>query len=178
MEGVTKVIDLANGPRAGREVEGKIVVIGLGNVFMRDDGIGIHVATELRRHNLGRDVLVYDYQEMDLSLLEYFQGASKVVVVDALKSGKPPGTVSKYLIATRQGPLLQLPNLHGLQLFDLFDLANQAGLLSSPVVIVGVEPKDCSLGEEMSEELVTALPRAVGEVIKELRIGSERDEET
>lgn len=75
----------ADGRKAGREVEGSSVVIGLGNVFMRDDGIGIQVARELRRHNLGKGVLVYDYQEMDLSLLEYFQGASKVVVVDALK---------------------------------------------------------------------------------------------
>lgn len=151
--------------------EGKSVVLGLGNVFMRDDGIGIHVAREVGQRNLGKEVLVYDYQEMDLSLLEYFQGASKLVLVDALKSGKPPGTVSKYSIAPREDPLIQLPSLHGLQLFDIFDLANQAGLLSCPVIIVGVEPKDCSPGEEMSEELAAALPRAVDEVIKELRIG-------
>ncbi len=150
--------------------ENKIVVIGLGNVFMKDDGVGIQVARELKQHDLGKGVLVYDYQEMDLSLLRYFQGASKVVVVDALKSGKPPGTISKYSIATREGPLLQLPSLHGLQLYDMFDLANQAGLLSCPVIIVGVEPKDCSVGEEMTEELMDALPRAVDEVIKELRV--------
>ncbi len=151
--------------------ERKMVVVGLGNVFMRDDGIGIHVAREVRQRNLGTEVDVYDYQEMDLTLLEYFQGASKLVVVDALKSGNPPGTVSKYSIAPREDTLTQLPSLHGLQLFDLFDLAKQAGLLSCPVIIVGVEPKDCSPGEEMSEELADALPRAVDEVIKELRIG-------
>ena len=146
------------------------IVLGLGNVFMRDDAIGIHVAREVRQRNFGKEVRVYDYQEMDLSLLGYFQGASKLVVVDAFKSGKPPGTVSKYSIAPREEPLSQLPSLHSLQLFDIFDLASQAGLLSCPVIIIGVEPKDCSPGEEMSEELTAALPRAVGEVIKELRI--------
>lgn len=144
-------------------------MIGLGNVFMRDDGIGIQVARRLRQEYLGSEVLVYDYQEMDLSLLQYFQGASRIVVVDALKSGKPPGTISKLSIATSEGPLLQLPNLHGLQLFDIFDLGTQAGILSCPVTIVGVEPKDCSPGEEMTAELVAALPRAVKEVIGELR---------
>jgi hydrogenase maturation protease len=159
-------------PRLREEAsEGKRVVLGLGNVFMRDDGIGIHVAREVRQRDLGTEVDVYDYQEMDLTLLEYFQGASKIVVVDALKSGNPPGTVSKYLIAPREDTLTQLPSLHGLQLFDLFDLAQQAGLLSCPVIIVGVEPKDCSPGEEMSEELAEALPRAVDVVIKELRLG-------
>lgn len=150
--------------------EGKRVVLGLGNVFMRDDGIGIHVAREVRQRDLGTVVDVYDYQEMDLTLLEYFRGASILVVVDALKSGNPPGTISKYSIAPREDTLTQLPSLHGLQLFDLFDLAEQAGLLSCPVIIVGVEPKDCSPGEDMSEELADALPRAVDEVIKELRI--------
>jgi hydrogenase maturation protease len=155
----------------GEGKERKRIVLGLGNVFMRDDGIGIHVAREVRQRDLGTEVDVYDYQEMDLTLLGYFEGASKLVVVDALKSGNPPGTVSKYSIAPREDTLTQLPSLHGLQLFDLFDLAKQAGLLSCPVIIVGVEPKDCSPGEEMSEELADALPRAVDEVIKELRIG-------
>ena len=112
--------------------EGKTVVIGLGNQYMKDDGIGLEVTKELRLHDLGSQVLVYDYQALDLSLLWEFQGASRVIFVDAMKSGERPGTISRYTIAPSKDPLIQLPSLHALQLYDMFDLASQAGLLLVP----------------------------------------------
>jgi hydrogenase maturation protease len=135
---------------------------------MRDDGIGIHVAEWLKKCDLGRDVLVYDYQAVDLSLLWQFQGASRVIVVDALQSGLAPGTISRYRITEDGNPLARLPALHALQLYDMFDLASQAGLLSCPVIIIGVEPKDCSIGEGLTGEMQTALPKVIDEVIREL----------
>ena len=135
---------------------------------MRDDGIGIRVAEELRHRSLGKDVNVYEYQQLDLSLIERLQGASKVLLVDALQSGKLPGTVSKYSIAGADGPPVQLPSLHGLRLGDLFALAGNAGLLDCPVTIVGVEPRDCRPGERMSLELEASLPSVVNEVVSEL----------
>jgi len=158
-----------NNPEFGEtSFEGKTEVIGLGNQYMRDDGIGLEVATELKRHDLGSQVLVYDYQALDLSLLWEFPGASKVIFVDAFKSGVTPGTISRHVITANKDPLIQMPSMHALQLYDVFDLASQAGLLSCPVIIIGVEPKDCSVGEGLTDELLAALPRLVDEVIKEL----------
>lgn len=136
---------------------------------MKDDGIGLRIAQGLRERDLGSDVLVYDYQAVDLSLLRHFEGASRLIFVDALKAGTPPGTISRYTIAPNNDPLVQLQSLHTLRLHDIFDLASQAGLLSCPVVILGVEPKDCGLGEGLTEELQAALPRAIEAVIRELR---------
>jgi hydrogenase maturation protease len=147
---------------------GKQVVICLGNRYLRDDGIGIQVAEDLRDRNLGEDILVDACQTVDLSLLCHCKGASKVVLVDALKSGAPPGTVSKYNIVPDEGPFVSLPGLHELQLHDLFDIARQTGFLTCPVTIIGVEPKDCSVGEGLSAELVNALPDVLVEVTKEL----------
>jgi len=136
---------------------------------MRDDGIGIRVARELRRQPPGKNIKVFVYQKLDLALLEDLQGASKVVVVDALQSGNPPGTVSKYSIDSREESHLQLPSLHGLGLSDLFALARYAGLLTCPVVVVGVEPKDCRPGKRMSREVVASLPTILEEVARELK---------
>lgn len=148
--------------------EGKRVVVGLGNPYMKDDGVGILVAKELRRRNLGAGVLVYEYQALDLSLLWQFRGASMVIVVDALRSGGSAGTVSTYSIKPREGPLLQLPGLHALQLYDMFDLANQTGTLPCPVTIIGVEPGDCNPGEGLSQEVSASIPRVVDAVLQEL----------
>ncbi len=150
--------------------EGRRVVIGLGNPYMKDDGVGIEVAKELRRRDLGTGVLLYEYQTLELSLLWQFKGASKIIVVDALRSGGTPGTVSTYTITPREGPLLELPSLHALQLYDMFDLANQAGMLPCPVTIVGVEPKDCSLGEGLTDDLAAAVLNAANIAIEELQL--------
>ena len=150
-------------------LEGKNVVIGIGNPYMRDDAVGIHIVNELRKNDLGKDVYVYDYRAMDLSLLSYFQKAARVIIADALKSGKAPGTVSKYIVKTRDSPLLNLPNLHELQLFDIMDLASQTGVLPYPFVVVGVEPEDVTAGEGMTQKVAAAVHAAVLEIMKELK---------
>jgi hydrogenase maturation protease len=106
---------------------------------------------------------------LDLSLIEGLTGASRVVVIDALRSGKPPGTVSTYSLAGGDEPQLELPSLHGLRLSDLFSLARNAGLLTCPVTVIGVEPMDCRPGTRMSSDLRRAVPKVVDAVITCLR---------
>ena len=148
---------------------GKNVVIGIGNPYMRDDAVGIRVVDELRKMDLGQDVFLYEYHAMDLSLLSFFQKASRVIIVDALKSGRPPGTVSKYSVNTRESPLLKLPNLHEFQLFDIMDLASQTGILPLPFALIGVEPADITAGEGMSQQVISAIPIAVSIILQELQ---------
>jgi len=146
----------------------QIVVIGLGNLYMGDDGIGIRVARALQEMNLREDVSVLEHAEMNLSIIETFQGASKLIIVDSVKGGKKPGTVSQYTITGRKGDLDRLSSLHSLKLTDIIDLAISAGILTCPIIIIGVEPKNVSLGEGLSPEVERALPQAVEAVIREL----------
>jgi len=140
---------------------GKTVVLGLGNSYLRDDGVGIVVAKELQRRNLGEGALVRAHQTFDLWLLSEFSGASRLIVVDAVRSGSASGTVTEYEVSPRPGPLSSLPGLHSLELHDLVDFASRMGLLSCPVTIIGVEPKDCGVGEGLSPEVEQAIPKVV-----------------
>ena len=135
---------------------------------MKDDGLGIRAAEELKKKDLGESISIQAYAEMDLTLIEKLQGASKVIVVDAVRGGKEPGAVSRYTLTPRKGDLSELPSLHSLALSDVLDLAVSSGILTCPVVIVGVEPKDDSLGIGMSPEVESALPRVIDAIIKEL----------
>jgi len=145
---------------------GKTVVLGLGNPYLRDDGVGIAVAMELQRRNLGEAVLVRAHQTFDLWLLSEFSGAQRIIIVDAVRSGSAPGTVTEYEVAPRPGSLSSLPGLHSLELHDLIDFAGRMGLLSCPVAIIGVEPKDCGVGESLSPEVEQAIPEVVALVAK------------
>jgi len=140
---------------------GKTVVLGLGNPYLGDDGVGIAVVAELQRRNMGRSFLVRAHQTFDLWLLSEYSGASKLIIVDAVRSGSAPGTVTEYDIAPRPGPLSSLPGLHSLELHDLVDFASRMGLLSCPVTIIGIEPKDCEVGEGLSPEVERAIPEVV-----------------
>ena len=135
---------------------------------MKDDGLGIRVAEKLKEKGLGESVSIQAYAGMDLTLIETMQGASKVIVVDAVRGGKEPGAVSRYTLTPRKGDLFELPSLHSLALSDVLDLAVSSGILTCPVVIIGVEPKDDSLGIGMSPEVESALPRVIDAIIKEL----------
>jgi hydrogenase maturation protease len=147
---------------------GKCVILGIGNPYMHDDAVGMAVAAELRKRDLGEKTVVYDYQAMDLSLLMYFKDCSKIVLVDAFTTGGIPGTVSAYSIRGPKNSLPNLPNQHELQLHEIVDVAGETGILSCQVVVVGIEPKDCSPGEGLSDEVKEALPRAINAVMNEL----------
>jgi hydrogenase maturation protease len=147
---------------------GKKVVIGLGNLCMRDDGVGIRAAEALMERDLGENVSVQEYPDMDFTVIENLEGPSRVIVVDAVKGGREPGTISRYTLTPRKGDLAELPSLHSLKLTDIFDLAMKSGILTCPVVILGVEPRDDSPGIGLSPSVESALPKVIEAVIKEL----------
>ena len=157
-------------PEGGRGVfpesyRGRKVVIGLGNPYMKDDGVGIQVARQLKQMDLGNSVVVHESTSLEASLIWQFRDAAAIVVVDALASGASAGSVSRFTVAPRKGNISEIPSLHEMQLHDLIDLAG-LNLLPCPLIIVAVEPKDSNLGEGLTDEVQAAVPRAVDEVIK------------
>jgi hydrogenase maturation protease len=142
--------------------DGKVVLLGLGNPYMKDDGAGILIAGELKKRDLGRGVLVLASRFLDASLIWQVRNAAAIVIIDALRSGAPVGTVSRFSLTSRRTPMAGLPSLHELQLHDLVDLAG-LDAVSCPLAIVAVEPKDCGIGEGLTKELIAAVPKAVDE---------------
>jgi hydrogenase maturation protease len=147
------------------------VVVGVGNPFMRDDGFGVVVARELEKLNLGKGVLVLQRQMLDVSLLLLSEDATRVVVVDAVKSGKRPGTLVRFRATASGPPILQVPLSHGMQVADLVKLARKNKIRLCPISVIGVEPADCTIGESMTKAVRDAVPAAVEAVLEELRAG-------
>jgi hydrogenase maturation protease len=152
-----------------------IVVIGLGNRFLHDDAAGLRVAEALRKElttqeaHQSEEVHIEEYEEMDLSLLQEVKGASRLIIIDSMKSGMEPGSVSLFRLAEKSADLGGMPSLHELELSDMVCLAQRIGMLECPVLVVGIEPADLSIGEGLSEEVAAAIPRAVTAVVSRLR---------
>lgn len=168
-KGEGRPLEEPNVPDPDKLAVGKIVVLGLGNQYMRDDGVGIAVARELQRRDFGEGVIVRTHQTFDLWLLSEYSEASRLIIIDSVKAGTRPGTVAEYEVTPRPGPFSSLPGLHSVKLHDLIDFASRTGLLSCPVTVIGVEPEDCEVGEGFSPEVERAVPEAVTRVAE--RIG-------
>lgn len=148
----------------------RVVVLGVGNLLRRDDGVGVHAVRELaRRYRFPEQVRLVDGRVAGPALLGALEGADALVAVDAVRGGAPPGTLYRLpgeaLPAAGAGPAW---TLHEAGLPELVALARQA----SPglrVTVLGVEPLDTtSWGLELTAPVAVRLPQLVGLVLEEL----------
>jgi hydrogenase maturation protease len=144
----------------------KTLVLGIGNLLLSDEGVGVHVARALQRENLhGAEVLEIGTAFLDaLPALEH---ADRIIVVDAMQAEGAPGTVYRIPFedcARRQS----LASLHD---FDLSRALFLAGRQSYPsVTVIGIEPAKIAWGTELSAEVARMLPEAVAAVRAEIAL--------
>ena len=163
----------------------RVLVAGIGNIFLGDDGFGVAVAQELlRRGSLaGEDVKVGDYgiRGYDLAY-EILEGHPTVVLIDAAQRGDPPGTV--YVIEADPDdnrPDVAADPDHGQGAFQghlmtptaVFHLVRTMGGSMGRVLVVGCEPGTFgpeNIGQmELSPAVAAAVPEAVATVERVVR---------
>ena len=147
----------------------RTVVIGVGNLLLRDEGVGIHAVQELQKRVLPPDVEVIDAGVAGVGLLDFFSGAQKLVLIDAAEMGLEPGAVVRF---TPEDVRFQSGDLkfstHDVALPEVLALARALNRCPSEVVIIGIQPKEISWGTELTPELQAAVPRIVELVLKEI----------
>jgi hydrogenase maturation protease len=155
-----------------------LVVIGVGNILLGDDAIGVRVIEalrELQEHDpvaLPEETRLIDGGTLLMDLLHTVKGARGLVLVDALHLDEPEGTVSVQYgdaIVPVGGAHGQAPNSVG----ELLAVARLMGWLPEPTALVGVEVKSIEFGTELSPVVAAALPAAVDTVCTQLRVMDE-----
>jgi hydrogenase maturation protease len=164
--GVDEVEPVA-GRSPGELPRSRILVAGVGNIFLGDDGFGVEVARLLATRDLPDDVDVHDFGIRGMDLAYALQdGYETVVFVDAAPRGEPPGTVSLV------EPELDLDDVvldtHGMDPLRVLALAQAMGRIPGRVLVVGCEPAVVVDGEhdedlvgELSPPVRAAVDRAV-----------------
>ena len=130
-----------------------ILVLGIGNTMLKDEGIGVRVAEKMMEMSLPPEVEVMDGGIKGLDLLYYIEGRKKVIVVDAVKAGAPPGTLFRFTdndIAAKKGVMR---SAHGIDFSDVIAVAGFTGTKPDEVVFLGVEPYDLSVSMELSPKI-------------------------
>jgi len=140
-------------------------VLGIGNVLLRDEGIGCHVIHALEGIPLP-DVKIIDGGTCP-DVVGLLEDADKLIVVDAVKAGGIPGQIYRFHledITLEQKPFL---SLHDMGLVDNLMLMKLWHSIAEAVVI-GVEPKEIEWGLELSPELQEKIPQIIEAILAEL----------
>jgi hydrogenase maturation protease len=142
-----------------------VVVVGLGNILLGDEGVGVRVVEELERTGGIPGVELVDGGTAGLRLLPFFDAAARVVVVDAAADGAPPGTVTAQKPAFSGGAQAALtPHDLGLRsLLDALALADERPEIV--LVTISVAERDmASASLELSPPVARAVPEAAARV--------------
>jgi len=149
-----------------------VVVVGVGNPLLGDEGFGVEAVRRLAKETLPSGVLVL---EGGTSSLDVFLDLGecqieKLIVVDAVRAGQPPGSLVRVDLTDgeKQGTGLGV-SLHDLGLLDSLRLARVMGFEPQKIVLLGVEPEKMEWGEGLTPRLKETLPKVLDEIKKEIQ---------
>lgn len=131
------------------------VILALGNELLGDEGVGIHAYGLLQQKQIPMNTTLVEVGTAILDALPELEHADRIIVLDAMKGGEPPGTVYKTLFKHCSGAP-SIASMHG---FDIFRTMALAQRTTSPhVVVFGVEPEQICWSMDLSETVTKSLP--------------------
>jgi len=145
----------ANPSRRGRR--SRILIAGLGNLLLRDDGVGVHVVQALQRTSLPKGVLAVEVGTAPLDALHLLEWADEVHAIDAVEAGGPPGSL--YRLDLNEAEEEGRVSLHELGLRSACRLLPPER--RPPVTVWGVEPERIDFGLELSPSVQQSVPELV-----------------
>lgn len=141
-------------------------ILGLGNELLGDEGVGVHAARQLQKLDLPAGTQAIEVGTAILDALPILEAADRIIVLDAMKDGRKPGTVYKIPLEDCSGSAC-IASMHG---FDIFRVMALTGRTEPPPVLVfGVEPGLLSWSLDLSTVVFEALPHLVQAVLEELQ---------
>lgn len=147
-----------------------LLVLGLGNVLCGDDGLGAVAAhLLLRRYEAPEGVLVLDGGTLGLSLLPYLEDAREAILVDAIRTDGPPGSLVRLEGHDVAPVVASRLSVHQVGVADLLDGARWRGRYPSRLILLGLVPESLELGLRRSPAVEAALPELVNRIVAEAR---------
>jgi hydrogenase maturation protease len=148
----------------------RIIVLGVGNILLTDEGIGVRAIEKLQRDfELPADVVVIDGGTTGMEMLEDLSNADHIIIIDAVRSGQAPASIVK--LVGEQVPVFFKTKLspHQIGLSDVLATLVLTGEQPGGVTVIGVEPVSLETGMVLSPQVDVVLPEVVDMVVALLR---------
>ena len=144
-----------------------MLVIGIGNVFRCDDGVGLIVAQRVRE-KVSPAVKVLEASGEGAALMEAWKDTDSVILIDAVHLGAKPGTIHRLDAHAQSIPSKYFHySTHAFSVAEAVELARALDQLPPHLVIYGIEGKNFEAGEKLSPEVKRAVDKVVKSILKE-----------
>ncbi|HWP48455.1 MAG TPA: hydrogenase maturation protease [Candidatus Limnocylindrales bacterium] len=149
--------------------ESPILLIGIGNKYRSDDGIGLEIACRLKALNLP-GIKVMEETGEGTTLLEAWKGVDRVILFDAICSGAMPGTIYRFDARNQSIPAKFFHHsTHALGIPEAIELARALHQLPTYLIVYGIEGKNFTAGLGFSSEVEAAAQEVVKQVLREIQ---------
>ncbi len=156
----------------------KIIVLGVGNLLLADEGIGVRAVEQFeRQYRLPPGVEVIDAGTAGMEMLEALEYLDHLIIVDCARFNKPPATV--FVLHDEEVPSFFKIKIspHQLGISDVLGSLIFVGRQPKGLSLIGIQPKTIETGMDLTPEVAALIPEIVGQIVSELRaIGVEVEE--
>jgi hydrogenase maturation protease len=151
----------------------RTLIIGVGNILMRDEGIGVRVIESMQEgYDLPDNIELLDGGTAGYSLIDCMYDFDRLIIIDAVLSGSAHGDICRLSPDDIAGEKKLKMSGHKIELPELLALGKQLGELPE-TTLLGIEPEDMSWGMELSSTVKSTLPAIIEAVFEELGIKGE-----
>jgi hydrogenase maturation protease len=156
-------------PNSSQKKRCPVLVIGIGNILLRDEGFGPYMIKELQKMKLPDFVELLDGGTAGTNLLDFICDRRKVIVIDAIEADDvEPGAILRLTAAELTGNRCQKISLHELGLVETLLMAKHLGCAPEEVIIFAVRPENMGCGTELTETVSKAVPKVIKLILDEL----------
>ena len=139
----------------------KVLIMGVGNTLMQDDGVGVHVTESLKAQHAAPESRILDGGTIGLSLLPEIEDADAVIIIDASEIGERPGTLRIFRNSEIDQQLSgKKRTVHEVALADLFAAASIRGRCPAERALIAIQPESTDLGLLPTPAVQAAIPGA------------------
>jgi len=144
----------------------RVVVLGVGNVLLKDEGVGVHIARALKEKLPQEEAVEVIDGGTSLEVVYLIGKADKLIIVDGVVGGGEPGTIYRFPpeLIEEYAPI----SLHGLGVGDILRTLEYLGAKPQEAVIIGVEPEDMGSGLGLSPRLEAMVAKVLRVVLGEI----------
>jgi hydrogenase maturation protease len=157
-------------------VEKQILVLGVGNLLLCDEGVGIHVIHALEKKTMPTKVLLIDGGTGGFELIRFFRGMKKAIIVDAIKADAQPGTVVRLTLKDvtmyRNRPL----SVHQNGLLELLQKVKEMSKAPETILYGIVIEETNKYGLDLSCKVKRSIPKVVSHIVTEIESTMSEDQ--
>lgn len=146
----------------------KTLVLGIGNTLLSDEGIGVHVLEQLKTSSSAkvRNAEIMDGGTLSFTLAEPIENCNQFIVIDAAELKSAPGTVQVFENQAMDEYITSgnKRSVHEVSLADVMSITLLSGNLPQKRALVGIQPQDIDWGENPTDAVAAAIPKAITEI--------------